>query len=208
LDNNYLNKYSEFNEFQTRKPNSCNESTTIIINNSDLETPEESIEKAYSTIRQQLSDELLKQVKSGTPSFFEKLVIDLLVKMGYGGTRKDAGKAVGKVNDGGIDGIIKEDRLGLDVIYIQAKKWEGTVGRPEIQKFAGALQGQRAKKGIFLTTGCFSEDAKKYVKSIESKIILIDGQLLSQYMIDFNVGVSLGSLYEIKRIDNDYFDEN
>jgi restriction system protein len=125
--------------------------------------------------------------------------------MGYGGSRKDAGQAIGKSGDEGIDGIIKEDRLGLDIIYIQAKRWENTVSRPEIQKFAGALQGQRAKKGIFVTTSSFSREAQEYVKNIDSKIILIDGDQLAQFMIDSNVGVSPVAVYEVKRIDSDYF---
>jgi restriction system protein len=137
----------------------------------------------------------------------EKIVVELLVKMGYGGTRKDAGEAIGKRGDEGIDGIIKEDRLGLDIIYIQAKRWDNTVGRPEIQKFTGALQGQRAKKGIFLTTANFSKEAKDYVSRIDSKIVLIDGEQLTQLMIDHGIGVSPIAMYEIKKIDLDYFTE-
>jgi restriction system protein len=131
-------------------------------------------------------------------------VIDLLVKMGYGGTRKDAGQAIGKTGDGGIDGIIKEDRLGLDIVYIQAKRWDGTVGRPEIQKFAGALQGQRARKGIFITTSEFSQTAQEYVSRIDSKIVLIDGNALAQLMMDYNIGVTAVAAYELKRVDSDY----
>ena len=166
------------------------------------------IESAYQSIREDLASELLQSIKSCSPSFFERLVVDLLVKMGYGGTRKDAGQATRKTADGGIDGIIKEDRLGLDIVYIQAKRWENTVGRPEIQKFAGALQGMRAKKGIFITTSDFSRDAEDYVKNIESKIILIDGDLLADLMIDHNIGVSPVAAYELKRIDTDYFTED
>ena len=149
--------------------------------------------------------ELLETVKSCPPAFFEQLVIDLLVKMGYGGTRKDAGQAIGKSGDGGIDGIIKEDRLGLDIVYIQAKKWENTVSRPEIQKFAGALQGQRARKGVFITTSDFSRAAREYVSRIDSKIVLIDGHTLAQLMIDFGIGVTGVATYELKRADMDYF---
>ncbi len=127
--------------------------------------------------------------------------------MGYGGSRKDAGQAIGKSGDEGIDGIIKEDRLGLDIIYLQAKRWEATVGRPEIQKFAGALQGQRARKGIFITTSDFSRDAEEYAAKIESKIILIDGEQLAQLLIDHNIGVTPVSNFEIKKIDSDYFTE-
>jgi restriction system protein len=125
--------------------------------------------------------------------------------MGYGRSLKDAGKSVGKTGDGGIDGIIKEDRLGLDIIYIQAKRWEGTVGRPEIQKFAGALQGHRAKKGVFITTSSYSKDAAEYVSLIDSKIVLIDGVTLANLMIDYNLGVSKFALYEVKKVDSDYF---
>ena len=150
--------------------------------------------------------ELLEQVKAASPAFFERLVIDLLVAMGYGGSRQDAGRAIGRSGDGGIDGIIKEDKLGLDVIYVQAKRWEGTVGRPEIQKFAGALQGQRANKGVFITTSEFSKEAEEYAGVISSKIILITGALLSKLMVDHNVGVSPISRFELKRIDSDYFE--
>jgi restriction system protein len=143
--------------------------------------------------------------KNSSPSFFEKLVVELLVKMGYGGSRKDAGEAVGKAWDGGIDGIIKEDRIGLDVIYIQAKKWEGTVGSPEIQKFVGALHGKHANKGVFITTSSFASQAKIYASNIDSKVVLIDGQYLAQLMIDFDVGVAKVSSYEIKKLDFDYF---
>ncbi|MGB4611435.1 MAG: restriction endonuclease, partial [Methanothermobacter thermautotrophicus] len=141
------------------------------------------------------------------PEFFEKLVVDLLLKMGYGGSRKDAGKAIGKIGDGGIDGIIKEDKLGLDTIYIQAKRWQDTVSRPEIQKFAGALQGQKARKGVFITTSKFSDKAREYASSIDNRIVLIDGDELAQLMIDHDVGVSKGTSYEIKKIDTDYFSE-
>ncbi|WP_369425728.1 restriction endonuclease [Methanothrix sp.] len=147
-------------------------------------------------------------VKQCSPEFFEKLVIDVLVKMGYGGTRQDAGQAIGRAGDEGIDGIIKEDRLGLDSVYIQAKRWDGTVGRPEIQKFAGALQGKHARKGIFITTGQFSEEAYDYVKVIDSRIVLIDGETLVELMIDNDVGVNTVRSIHIKKIDHDYFSED
>lgn len=170
-------------------------------------TPEEMMEQSFEALRDNLGRELLAKLKAASPSFFERLVVELLVRMGYGGTRKDAGEALGKSGDEGIDGIIKEDRLGLDAIYIQAKRWEQTVGRPEIQKFAGALQGFRARKGIFITTSNFSRDAAEYASRIDSKIVLIDGQQLWNLMIDFHVGVSSVATYEVKRIDNDYFSE-
>ena len=163
--------------------------------------------RAYQRLRIDLESELLDQVKAASPAFFERLVVELLVRMGYGGTLRDAGQAVGKSGDGGIDGIIKEDRLGLDVIYIQAKRWEGTVGRPDIQKFAGALQGHRARKGVFITTSSFSAEAIDFAARIDSKIVLIDGPALSRYMIDNDVGVSASRSYQVKKIDSDYFTE-
>ena len=170
------------------------------------DTPEDALAAAYRTLRANLEAELLDQVRSASPVFFERLVIDLLVAMGYGGSRKDAGQAIGRSGDDGIDGIIKEDRLGLDTIYVQAKRWDGIVGRPEIQKFAGALQGQRANKGVFLTTSGYSRDAEDYVSRINSRIILIDGQTLARLMVDFGVGVARAGAYEVKRVDSDYFD--
>jgi restriction system protein len=170
-----------------------------------LKTPDDIINESYNRIMSELSEDLIVRIKNLSPSFFEKLVIDLLLKMGYGGSRIDAGEAIGKIGDEGIDGIIKEDKLGLDVIYIQAKKWEGTVGRPEIHKFVGALQGQRAKKGVFITTSSFSKEALEYVKNIDNKIILIDGEKLAYLMIEYGLGVSVISSFEIKKIDNDYF---
>lgn len=170
-------------------------------------TPEESLEYSYQKIRKSLAQDLLSKIKNIPASFFEKLVIDLLVMMGYGGSLKDAGKAIGRSGDEGIDGIIKEDKLGLDVIYIQAKRWEGVVGRPELQKFVGALAGQGAKKGIFITTSYFSKDALDYTPKNETKIVLVDGEQLAQYMIDYNLAVSTVSTYQIKKIDLDYFGE-
>jgi len=149
----------------------------------------------------------LIQIKNSSPDFFERLVVELLVRMGYGGSIKEAGNAIGRSGDEGIDGTIKEDVLGLDVIYIQAKRWDGVVGRPEIQKFAGALQGQRARKGIFITTGDFSRDALEFSSRIDSKIVLIDGKKLVNLMIDHNIGVSTVKTYEMKKLDSDYFEE-
>ena len=173
----------------------------------EIETPEEIIDKNFLKIRKNLALELLSKVKNGTPSFFENLVVDLLVKMGYGGSIKDAGKAIGKSGDEGIDGIIKEDKLGLDIIYIQAKRWDNVVGRPEIQKFVGALAGQGAKKGIFITTAKFTKEASEYQPKNETKIVLIDGEQLADFMIDYDLAVSQKNKYIIKQIDNDYFEE-
>lgn len=171
----------------------------------DSMTPEDHIELGYQQIRGALAADLLRSIKECAPDFFERLVVDLLLAMGYGGSRQDAGQAVGRGGDGGIDGIIKEDRLGLDAIYIQAKRWEGVVGRPEIQKFAGALQGQRARKGIFLTTSSYTKEAREFAASIDSKIILIDGEALASLMMDFGVGVTDVASYLVKRVDSDYF---
>jgi len=206
IDVKILSQFPEFVEFHA--PNKQNKSTSgASSEETSSETPEEILQKAYQSIRNELAREILERIKSNSPSFFEKLVIDLMVAMGYGGSRADAGKSVGQSGDEGIDGIIKEDRLGLDVIYLQAKRWEGTVGRPEIQKFVGALHGKRARKGVFITTGKFSDEAREYVRTIDPKVILIDGRELSEYMIDLNLGTSTAVTYEIKRIDTDYFTE-
>ena len=176
----------------------------------DSQHPEKSIEGSYQQIRKGLAAELLQKISENTPAFFEKLVVDLLVKMGYGGSREDAGKAVGRSGDGGIDGIINEDRLGLDAIYIQAKRWgEGSVGSPDIDKFSGALNRKGASKGVFITTSRFTDSAKNAVKENAGlKIVLIDGHQLAQLMIDHDVGVFIEKTYEIKRVDSDYFAEN
>jgi restriction system protein len=168
-------------------------------------TPEEILENSYLSIRKNLIQELLQKIKSSSPDFFESLVVELLVKMGYGGSIVDAGRSIGRAGDEGIDGIIKEDKLGLDVIYIQAKRWENVVGRPEIQKFVGALAGQGAKKGVFITTSRFTKEANEYQPKNETKIVLIDGEKLAELMIDYNLAVSTVNVFEIKRIDNDYF---
>lgn len=211
VNDNLLKRYSEFVDFLNRKKKKSNDKTQAEIvpvdSEETLKTPEESLESAYQSLRDNLSTEILESIKSCSPSFFERLVVELLVKMGYGGTLQDAGQAIGRSGDEGIDGIIKEDRLGLDVIYLQAKRWENSVGRPEIQKFAGALQGKRAKKGVFITTSDYSKEAREFVANIDNKIILIDGDELADLMIDHGVGVSVIANYEIKRIDSDYFIE-
>jgi restriction system protein len=172
------------------------------------QTPQDQIESGYRQLRATLASELLENLKATSPGFFERLVVELLVRMGYGGSLKDAGRAVGKSGDEGIDGIIKEDKLGLDTIYIQAKRWKDTaVGRPAIQQFAGALAGQGAHKGIFITTSTFTEDARAFTAKVNSKIVLIDGEELSELMIDHGIGVATTFVYEVKRIDSDYFAE-
>ena len=206
IDVKYLERFPEFVAFRELRNERAKDKPSV--QNVALETtPEEALDAAYQQLRVDLELEVLEQVKAASPAFFERLVVELLVGMGYGGSLRDAGQAVGRSGDGGIDGIIKEDRLGLDAIYIQAKKWDSTVGRPEIQKFAGALQGHRARKGVFLTTASFSSDAIDFASRIESKVVLIDGPTLVKYMIDHNVGVSLSQTYEVKRIDTDYFSE-
>jgi len=170
-------------------------------------TPEDLLEIGYEKFQGKLLSDLLEKIKQCSPEFFERLVVELLVGMGYGGSFEDAGKAIGKIGDEGIDGIIKEDKLGLDVIYLQAKKWTNPVSRPEIQKFAGALLGKKAKKGVFITTSTFSESAIMYAKNVENKIILIDGEQLTRYMIENGIGVSEAASYKINKIDLDYFTE-
>jgi len=207
IDAALLDRYDDFRAFRTRRRDRAENETEI--HESEVtsdQTPEDALASAYQKLRKSLEADLIDQIKSASPSFFERLVIDLLVTMGYGGSRQDAGRAIGRSGDGGIDGIIKEDKLGLDVIYVQAKRWENTVGRPEIQKFAGALQGQRANKGVFITTSDFSREAKDYANVINSKIILIDGESLAQLMVDHNVGVTPIGVYELKKVDTDYFE--
>lgn len=208
LNVGFLEKFPEFIEFRSRKRSKSQTEPAAPETMFDETNPEEAMEAAYQSLRADLADEILTTVKGCSPVFFEDLVVDLIVKMGYGGSRREAGQAIGRSGDEGIDGIIKEDRLGLDIIYLQAKRWEAVVGRPEIQKFAGALQGQRAKKGIFITTSSFSREAHNYVNTIETKIILIDGQTLTEYMIENNVGVTTEASYELKQIDSDYFAED
>jgi restriction system protein len=202
----FLRQFPEFVEFQATKREKSDKGGQE--EDRELFTPEEAIESAYQKLRKNLTADLIQMVKKVSPSFFEKLVVDLLLKMGYGGTRKDAGEAIGKSGDEGIDGIIKEDRLGLDVVYVQAKRWENPVSRPEIQKFAGALQGQKARKGIFITTSSFTKDAAEYAARIENKIVLIDGEELANLMIDHGIGVATAASYEIRRVDQDYFTED
>lgn len=209
IDNRYLRQFPSFLEFQNISHNG--EETEGETDNIEIlkQTPEETLDKAYQSIRESLASDLLSKVVQLSPAFFERLVVELLVKMGYGGSIKDAGKAIGKSGDEGIDGTIKEDKLGLDIIYIQAKRWSpgNTVGRPELQKFVGALAGQGAKKGIFITTSSFSNDAKSYTPRNETKIVLIDGEQLAQLMIDHNLGCTTQQIYELKKIDSDYFGE-
>jgi len=205
LDNKYLEQFPEFIEFKTPKPKP-DKAKVPIQPLPDDKNPKEILETAFQELQDSLANELIDTIKSNPPEFFEELVIDVLLKMGYGGSKKDAGQAIGKSGDEGIDGIIKEDKLGLDVIYVQAKRWNDTVvGRPEIQKFAGALQMKKATKGIFITTSRFSKEALDSINEITSKIILIDGERLAELMIEYGVGVSTEAIYEVKKVDSDYF---
>lgn len=209
IDAKYLRQFPSFLEFQNASRNENESDGEVIIVEANEQTPEENLDKAYQRIRKSLASELLNKVVELSPTFFERLVVELLVKMGYGGSMKDAGKAIGKSGDEGIDGTIKEDKLGLDIIYIQAKRWKpgNVVGRPELHKFVGALAGQGAKKGIFITTSNFTKEALEYTPKNETKIVLIDGEQLAQLMIDYNLGCTTQQIYELKKIDSDYFGE-
>jgi restriction system protein len=206
IDAKFLERFPEFLEFRGGAKDDQSASAKAEVAQAQA-TPEEAIELAHQSLREQLAQEVLARVLGCSPAFFEQLVVELLVKMGYGGSRRDAGERIGQTGDGGVDGIIKEDRLGLDTIFIQAKRWQGTVGRPEIQKFVGALQGQRAKKGVFITTSLYSAEAVDYASRIDTKVVLIDGKQVAELMIDFDVGVAPAASYVVKRIDSDYFEE-
>lgn len=207
VDQNYLKKFEGFQDFI----NSTSENTLLDNDISDIgsdESPQDLLDRAYKTISNTLADDLLTEVMNQSPDFFEKLVVDLLVSMGYGGSKIENSQVLGKSGDEGIDGVIKEDKLGFDKIYIQAKRWdtEKTVGRPELQKFVGALTGQGASKGAFITTASFTKEAKEYVsKQHACKIVLIDGKSLAALMVEHDLGVSVENIYLIKKIDIDYF---
>lgn len=210
VDLRLLKTFPEYQEFRSTKRETALDGPSAgadALKGQDELTPEEQIEYGFQKIREDLAAELLRRIKEASPAFFERVVVELLVAMGYGGSRQDAGSTVGRSGDGGVDGVIKEDRLGLDVIYVQAKRWDTTVGRPEIQKFAGALQGQRAKKGVFITTSDFSREAEDYAARIDTRIVLIGGATLAKLMIDNGIGVASVASYAVKRIDSDYFEE-
>lgn len=202
----YLERFPEFVSFRGgKKSGKINGDGK---DDKNEKTPQEQIEIGFQKINSDLADDLLEIVKGCSPRFFEKLVLDLILAMGYGGSRKEAGRMTSKGIDEGIDGVINEDKLGLDTIYIQAKRWINSVTRPEIQKFAGALQGRRARKGVFITTSIFTKEAEQFVENLESKIILINGVKLAELMIEHGVGVAVAQKYELKKIDSDYFEEN
>ncbi len=208
VDGTYLEQFEEYLDFKKigsggngTPPEGANAGPGI------QRTPEELLDSGYQQHKEGLASEVLARVKNCSPAFFEQLVIDVLVAMGYGGSRADAGRAVGRSGDGGIDGIIKEDRLGLDAVYVQAKRWEASVGRPVVQAFAGSLEGHRARKGILITTSDFSSEARDYVGRIEKRIVLLNGKELADLMIEHGVGVTDVRTYTLKRLDSDYFEE-
>ncbi|QIB50013.1 restriction endonuclease [Pseudomonas sp. OIL-1] len=203
----WLKRYPEFASFHTPRPadNPIEAEQTEPV---EQATPDEQLSSAHQTLVKSLADELLEQVRAATPTFFERVVVDLMIAMGYGGSRKEAGQATQATNDDGIDGIIKEDKLGLDVIYLQAKRWTNTVHRPEIDKFIGALTRRRARKGVFITTSDFSAGAREAALSLDMKVVLIDGVELAALMVENNLGCSVKHVYEVKQLDSDYFNED
>jgi restriction system protein len=204
----FLAKFPEFQSFKARTRENNEDSGPVMVvpdTGEEIHTPDEIMEASYLKLRNALADELLERLKEGSPRFFEQAVIDLLLAMGYGGSRREAARRVGQSGDGGIDGTINEDRLGLDVVYIQAKRWANSVGARDVRDFAGSLEEKKAHKGVFITTSEFSRDARDYVERIGKRIILIGGERLAQLMIDFNVGVIARETYVIKKLDEDYF---
>lgn len=213
IDNRVLSRYPEFLDFTSGATRKKDEGVVDVVaradeRESDL-TPDEWIRAGHQQLRETLAAELLQRIGKATPRFFEGLVVDLLVAMGYGGSHEDAARVVGQSGDGGIDGIIKQDRLGLDNIYVQAKRWQpgSTVGRPDVQQFAGALHGRKASKGVFITTSTFSREAVEYARGVQTAIVLIDGKELAELMLDYGIGVSLQETIRLQRVDEDYFVE-
>jgi restriction system protein len=209
INDAWLMRYPEFAEWA--RPSKTPAGATGVSSDGgatddDDETPRETLERMYSRLQRDLADELLERVKQISPTYFEKIVVDLMLAMGYGGSRAEAGHTVGRSGDGGIDGVIDEDHLGLDKIYLQAKRWKDSVGRPLVQAFSGSLEGERANKGVFITTSTFTAEARDYVGKISKKIVLIDGRKLAELMIRHDVGVGREATYVVKRIDSDYFD--
>lgn len=210
IDLHVLEQYPEFLEFRgkAKSPNDQAIQTDVSEEESSTLSPEEQLETSYQHLRQQLAVDLLAQIRKSSPAFFEQLVVDLLVAMGYGGSRVDAGQAIGQSGDGGIDGIIKEDRLGLDIVYLQAKRWEASVGSPEVRNFTGSLEGHGAQKGVLITTSKFTKDAIEFARRLQQKkLVLIDGEKLTELMMDFGVGVNKVATYTVQKIDPDYFGE-
>lgn len=206
IDITFLEQYPEFVAFRTPKTDAPAPVGKVTADQQEPLSPEEALQSAHFKVTAGLASELLAQVKAASPKFFERLVLELLLKMGYGNFRKDAGHVTGKPGDKGIDGIINQDPLGFDVLYLQAKKWDGTVGLPELQKFVGALHGK--SKGVLITTGSFSADAIAYVKHLDHpRVVVIDGKRLAELMIEKDVGVTTEGTYYVKRVDSEYFDQ-
>jgi len=206
LDSKYLDRFDSFVVFRNAGRDSVNQLQPLQAALPSDQTPDEVMEAASSQLRAALSDEVLERIKSCPPVFFERLVVQLLIRMGYGGSREEAGRAVGRSGDGGIDGVINEDRLGLDAIYLQAKRWEGSVGEGQIRDFKGALDAKGAQKGVFITTSNFTSSAITAAQNSRSyKIVLIDGARLADLMIEHDLGVSVAATYQLKRIDSDFF---
>lgn len=210
IDLRTLKQYPAFVEFRSKRSDESPGTTAADdLAEASMRTPRELLEQSYQQLRAELASEIVEALQTAEPGKFERIVVELLVRMGYGGNLADAGRAIGRSGDEGIDGVIKEDHLGLDSIYVQAKRWQGkSVGRPDLQQFAGALQGQRARKGVFITTSEFTKEAREFVQRIDAKIVLIDGKSLCELMIDFNVGVSPAEHFEIKKIDLDFFTDD
>jgi restriction system protein len=215
IDIPFLERFPDFREFRARKGSRSEHTSddaqveqSSLASDEPVLTPDEQIRNGHQLLRANLAGQLLERVRQASPLFFERLVVKLLVAMGYGGSYADAARVVGQSGDGGIDGIIKEDRLGLESIYVQAKRWEATVGRPTLQQFAGALHGHRARKGVILTTSTFSREAVEYAKQSQITMVLIDGAQLADLMIEFGVGVSDVETIKLKKLDEDYFDED
>lgn len=204
IDVNFLMQFAEFREFRAGQGAETSGAEPL---REEVGTPEERLASVYQQLKEELARELLERLQNSSPSFFERLVLRLLVAMGYGGSFEEAARAVGRSGDEGIDGIINEDRLGLDTVYVQAKRWTGLVGRPEVQKFAGALQAHKARKGIFITTSKFTREAEEFVSRVESKIVLIDGKRLAELMMEYDVGVTTTATYKVKKVDSDFFSE-
>lgn len=204
IDLKFLDRYDELEEFRNRS-SATDDKDTKSVEDEVTDTPDETFEDSFLRLRRQLASDLLDQIHENSPEYFERLVVDLMLAMGYGGTRRDAGEATRLSRDGGIDGVIKEDKLGLSNIYLQAKRWENTVGRPEVQNFSGALDMHRANRGVFITTSSFSKDAREFVMRIGKRIILIDGNYLAQLMIEHEVGVIHKETYILYEIDENYF---
>ncbi|MBN56321.1 restriction endonuclease [Thalassolituus sp. UBA3500] len=208
IDASYLKQFEAFEEFRAIDNRSTEAAETQTIEVSEALDPTERLEQAHQELQASLADDLLAQVKRQTPEFFEKLVVELMLAMGYGGWSEKAGQATQYTNDGGVDGIINEDPLGLDTIYLQAKRYTGnSVGRPDVQAFVGALEMKRARKGVFITTSRFSRDAIDYVNMIEKRVVLIDGMQLAELMIRYDLGVTVKDTYQVKSLDTDYFAE-